>query len=61
MRLAERAERRREEFGLPALAVAVIRSDGIDTAVTGHRRLDMADPAEPGDRSPSSRHIPTSR
>jgi CubicO group peptidase (beta-lactamase class C family) len=50
MRLAERAERRREEFGPPALAVAVIRSDGIDAAVTGRRRLDVDDPAETGDR-----------
>jgi hypothetical protein len=31
MQLAERAGERREEFGLPALAVAVIRSDVIDT------------------------------
>jgi CubicO group peptidase (beta-lactamase class C family) len=50
MRLAERAERRREEFGVPALAVAVIRSGSIDTAVVGRRRLDADDPAEEGDR-----------
>ena len=35
---------------MPALAVAVIRSDGIDTAVVGRRRLDADDPAESGDR-----------
>ncbi len=50
MQLAERAARRREEFGVPALAIAVIRSDGIDTAVVGRRRLDADDPAEEGDR-----------
>ena len=50
MRLAERAERRREELGVPALAVAVIRSGGVDTAVVGRRRLDADDPAEEGDR-----------
>ena len=50
MQLAERAARRREEFGVPALAIAVIRSDGIDTAVVGRRRLNADDPAEEGDR-----------
>ena len=50
MRLAERVERRRKESGLPALAVAVIRGDGIETAVTGRRRLDADDPAQAGDR-----------
>ncbi len=35
---------------MPALAVAVIRSGGIETAVTGRRRLDADDPAEAGDR-----------
>jgi len=50
MRLAERAEQRRQESGLPALAVAVIRSDGIETAVTGRRRLDADGPAETEDR-----------
>jgi CubicO group peptidase (beta-lactamase class C family) len=50
MQLAERAVRRLEEFGVPAIAVAVIRSDGIDTAVVGHRRLHADDPAQEGDR-----------
>jgi CubicO group peptidase (beta-lactamase class C family) len=40
MRLAERAEHRREEFGVPALAVAFIRSEKIDTAVVGGANRD---------------------
>jgi CubicO group peptidase (beta-lactamase class C family) len=50
MQLAERAAQHREEVGLPALAVAVIRSDGIDAAVVGRRRLDSDEPAQERDR-----------
>ena len=55
MQLAERAARRREEFGVPALAIAVIRSDGIDTAVVGRRRLNADDPARKATGSTSAR------
>jgi CubicO group peptidase (beta-lactamase class C family) len=50
MRLAECAELRRREFGAPALAVALIRSDRLETAVVGRRRLDADDAAQEGDR-----------
>src|SRR5215216_3683305 len=50
MQLAERAAQHREEVGLPALAVAVIRGDGIDAAVVGRRRLDSDEPAQERDR-----------
>jgi CubicO group peptidase (beta-lactamase class C family) len=50
MDLAALTHRHREESSVPALAAAVVRSGGIETAVAGLRRLGSEEPAEAGDR-----------